>query len=326
MYDRPNCPVDEDVQVWIEDRMNWLVGQFGWERFAELEVILPIEEHFPAPYDGSQKAVFELFEQVCAYMEIDPETVELKFYSEGRVPFLSTAIVHERSGGTAGRYQGQAGKAKIWLETSNLDDPICVVATLAHELCHEHLLGGSRLSGDEADHEAMTDLATIYFGMGVFIANASLRDRNTRRGNWEAWNTFQQRSAAYLGLGAVRQALADADMAVAKSPDDSESYAVRGKAFLETRQDYLAAADFTRFLEKEDTSGAAQGPIGTVYYLRGVASSRLNDLEQAERDFSRALRIFPNWAAGYAARADVYDRMGEFARAEADREEASRLG
>ncbi len=61
-WSRPKCLVDPDVKVWIEQRMNWLVGRFGWEQFAQLEVVLPIQKHFPASYDGSRDAVRKLFD------------------------------------------------------------------------------------------------------------------------------------------------------------------------------------------------------------------------------------------------------------------------
>ncbi len=465
-WSRPKCPVDPDVRTWVEQRMNWLVGQFGWETFAECEVVLPIRDHFPSPYDGSREAIRELFDQVCEYMEIDPQTVELKFYSEGRDPVRNAGLVAEEPSGTVGLYDRRQGRTTIWLETSKLGDPTCVVATCAHELCHAHLLGGNRLSRDETDHEAVTDLATICFGMGVFTANSSLRDRTTRGGGLEFWNisrqgyltdpvlayalalyawarderppdwerhlradirsllrqalayledrdetvivvrkagepiaigpyspelvaklvwkraakaatkcgeahathdaihsptdelftqavfliekgnweeaiqlfsevlredpldgeAYQQRSTAYLALGDVRDALADAEKAVQYSPDDVESYMVRGRACLESQQYDRAIADFTRFLKEEAYTGANPGPVASAHYLRGVASSKLNDLSQAAADFSRAIRTCPEWADAYQARAGVYDRLGEFKKAQADREEAARLG
>jgi tetratricopeptide (TPR) repeat protein len=462
---RAICPVDPDVRTWIEQRMNWLVGQFGWEVFAQFEVVLPIQEHFPAPFDGSTEAIRELFDQVCEYMEIDPQAVDLKFYSERRDPFPNVGLVAEERDGTAGLYDRREAQTTIWLETSKLNDPTCVVATCAHELCHAHLLGGNRLSRDEADHEAVTDLATLCFGMGVFTANASLRDHTTHRGNWSWWNlsrqgyltdpvlayalalyawareehrpqwgrylradiqalfrralaylesrdedvivvpktgepimvgpcspelvaklfwkreaaneaecaetraehdawhspaddlftqavfltaqgewekaiplfsevlreeptdgeAYQQRSLALFALGDLRDSLADAEKAIEYLPDDSESYYVRGRAYLESRQYDAAAADFTRYLKEEDYSGANPGRIALVYYLRGAASSKLNDLSRAAADFSRAIRNCPEWADAYKARADVYERLGEFKKAQADREEVGRL-
>ena len=191
-WSKPKCPVDPDVRTWIEQRMNWLVAQFGWEALTRFDVVLPIHEHFPAPYDGSREAVRDLFDQVCEYMEIDPRSVELKFYSEGRERSLNPGPLRTRESATTGLYDKQEGRTSIWLELSNLHDPACVVATCAHELCHMHLLGGNRLSREDADHEAVTDLATVFFGMGVFTANVSLRDRSTRRGNLEFWSISRQ--------------------------------------------------------------------------------------------------------------------------------------
>jgi tetratricopeptide (TPR) repeat protein len=137
---------------------------------------------------------------------------------------------------------------------------------------------------------------------------------------------YQQRSVARLAVGDVQDGLTDAEKAVEYLPDDSESYYVRGRAFLESKQYDLAAADFTRYLKEEESIGTDPGRIDSAYYLRGVAASKLNDLARAAADFSRATRTYSKWADVYEARADVYDRLGESKKAQADREEAGRLG
>ncbi len=185
-WSTPKCPVEPDVRAWVDDRMRWLVGQFGWEMLIESEIILPVPEHFPAPYDGSKEAIRELFEQVCEYMNVDQEKIDLKLYSERRD--ARSALGHYSTAGTAGLYEAGKERTTIWLESSNVNDPASVVATLAHELSHVHLLGGGRISREELDHEPLTDLAAIFFGMGVFTANSSLRDRATDYGNWSHWS------------------------------------------------------------------------------------------------------------------------------------------
>lgn len=62
-----------------------------------------------------------------------------------------------------------------------------VVATLAHELGHVILLGGDHLKRDEEDMEPMTDLVTVYLGLGIFTANASRRleqHQDERKQGW----------------------------------------------------------------------------------------------------------------------------------------------
>ena len=60
--------------------------------------------------------------------------------------------------------------------------PVALVATIAHELGHVRLLDEGRISADQRDHEPLTDLLTVYFGLGVFTANAAFDFRQGRTG------------------------------------------------------------------------------------------------------------------------------------------------
>jgi hypothetical protein len=63
------------------------------------------------------------------------------------------------------------------------------VATLAHELGHVILLGGKLLDPKTPDMEPLTDLLTVYLGMGIFNANAAFRFsqyQNERKQGWSA--------------------------------------------------------------------------------------------------------------------------------------------
>ncbi len=63
--------------------------------------------------------------------------------------------------------------------------PVALVATLAHELAHERLLGEGRIDPDRADGEPLTDLTTVFFGFGIFSANAAFEFSSSSRG----WST-----------------------------------------------------------------------------------------------------------------------------------------
>jgi hypothetical protein len=62
---------------------------------------------------------------------------------------------------------------------------MCLVATVAHELGHVRLLGEGRVHGGYEDHEPMTDLLTVFFGLGVFTANSAFRIDASSQG-WRA--------------------------------------------------------------------------------------------------------------------------------------------
>ena len=168
---RVACPVTSEARGWIEQRMAWLTEEFGCKRVQSVRVILPTPEFFPDPYNGTREDALRMLERVCGYMGIEPETVELSLYRE-RNP-LSNGELWQ---GTAGLYHEEVRKYRISVEVANLGDPLALVATMAHELGHVHLLGHGRITPDVEDHEPLTDLLTVFLGMGVFTANSVIRE------------------------------------------------------------------------------------------------------------------------------------------------------
>ncbi len=194
------CPVEPAAKDWIERRLAWLTEQFGWDRLQAAEVILPRPEYFPDPYDGTEEDVRVLLDRVCSYVAIEPQTVELELY-EDRNP------VHDERGrvSTAGLYDERDGKYHIWVEMNQLDDVLALVATMAHELGHVLLLGQGRISPEAEDHEPLTDLLTVFLGLGVFSANAVIRERYWDAGNVSGWSMGRQ---GYLTMPMYGYALA----------------------------------------------------------------------------------------------------------------------
>jgi hypothetical protein len=169
---RPTCPCDAAAKRWIEDRLQWLSHQFGLHILLERPIILPTNEFFPDPYDGSLNTVRRLFRRVCDYMEVDPKAVEIKLFTD-RTPDSMVAIDPTR-GFAAGTWQAGEGpwqKGAIRIERSALDRPADLIGTMAHELAHQRLLGEERADPDSFDNELITDLTAVYHGFGVFLAN-----------------------------------------------------------------------------------------------------------------------------------------------------------
>jgi uncharacterized protein YjbI with pentapeptide repeats len=196
----PDCPIDPPTREWIERRWAWLTEQFGLERVRSSRVILPSADFFPDSYQGTADDARVMLDRVCGYMGIAPETVELSIF-EDRNP------VHDGQGrlGTAGLYHEEAGKFRIWVEVGNLDDPLGLVATMAHEIGHVLLLGHGRVSPDAEDHEALTDLLTVYLGMGVFTANSVIREHYWHAGAVAGWSMGRR---GYLSMPMYGYALA----------------------------------------------------------------------------------------------------------------------
>src|SRR5262249_4027732 len=85
--------------------------------------------------------------------------------------------------GAAGLYDAH-DRPRIRLAHAQLADPERLVATIAHELAHDILLGGQLIAPDAHDHDEVTDLVPVFLGLGVFAANAPVRERSYTESNW----------------------------------------------------------------------------------------------------------------------------------------------
>jgi hypothetical protein len=200
---RDDCPVDEAMCKWIEYRMQWLANEFGIKTWWNAPAVMPTNEFFPDRYDRSEHAVIQMMNRVCGFMSIDPENVTLRLYSES--PGLAPGGEYVVQGrGTAGLYSRQE-KHVVMVEVGGIEDPETLVATLAHELCHARLLGEDRVTGNEEDHEQLTDLATVFFGMGIFTANSAMKYRQWTKEQRYGWSASRH---GYLSEPAISYALA----------------------------------------------------------------------------------------------------------------------
>jgi hypothetical protein len=188
----PKCPLDTAPKLWTECRMRWLAGKLGLDRLASAEVILPEHRYFPDAYAGTPADARLIFNRVCAYMKLDPNRFDLDVLPDEQIPHA------------AGWYfQGE--RPRIALAFTQLADPERLVATIAHELSHDILLGPGLITLDEADHEPLTDLVPVFLGLGLFMANAPLRDKNYTQNNWHYFRLDRQ---GYLPSNILGYALA----------------------------------------------------------------------------------------------------------------------
>jgi hypothetical protein len=157
----------------VEEKLQWLSRQFGLHILLERPIILPTDEFFPDPYDGSPKAVRRMFRRVCGYMGVDSDAVEVKLFTDRTSGAVGT-IDPTRALFAAGTWQGGEGpwqKGIIRVEQSAVDRPSDLIGTMAHELAHQRLLGEGRADANSFDNELITDLTAVYHGFGVFLAN-----------------------------------------------------------------------------------------------------------------------------------------------------------
>jgi hypothetical protein len=182
------CPVVPAERAWIDDNLLWFLEQFGVE-WLRAPVVLPTDDFFPGEYSATEQDVLATVERVCGYMEVDPDRIRTEFHDAGGLAAeaaLAAGAV-SRWSGAAGHYRVVDGAVVISLERSMARRPLELVATIAHELAHDRLIGEGRTARDRGDQEPLTDLLTVFLGIGVLTANAALEFWSDHRARY--WST-----------------------------------------------------------------------------------------------------------------------------------------
>jgi hypothetical protein len=178
---RPACPLATAEKVWVERRMAWLAQRLGMDRLRRTVVIEPNDSFFPEPYLACDEDAHRIFQQVRGWMSIDP----------GRVVFELHDEIVEDITNPLGLYV-PGDPARILIQRSLLENPESLVAVVAHELSHEILLGGGHLQDNNEDLERLTDLTTVFFGLGIFCENSALQETTLREGRFSWWSIHKQ--------------------------------------------------------------------------------------------------------------------------------------
>lgn len=203
----PKLPVDAETKAWIDEAFVWLIDELGRDVLTSVDVILPVEDYFPDPYNGSRASIRRMLDRVCEYMDVDPALVEVRFVEHEDLaqvhPLAAGGDTREHALGTY--HMRRDGKHAVSLDMSQAADPQMMVATIAHELGHVILHGEGRLDQEYDGHEEMTDLITVFYGLGVFTANSSFVFEQWTNSQYHGWRAG---GAGYLSEEAFAYALA----------------------------------------------------------------------------------------------------------------------
>lgn len=183
---------------WIRTSMDWLLREFGAEVCLR-PVVLP-DDVIAAGYDGSLAAAEDVCARIAELMGLAPGQCPLSFGLVGEEQRQLVGTVRE----AAGRWVRADAGNEIHLAASLAADPTALIAIYAHEVGHELLLGAGRITfTHRPDHESLTDLLTVFFGLGIFTANAAYERRPRPNGRGK-----QPLARGYLRETALAEALA----------------------------------------------------------------------------------------------------------------------
>jgi hypothetical protein len=175
---RPKLPVRPEQQEWIDQSFALLTQLFGSEWVRNAPLVLPNEEFFPRKWEATEEWAAFAFDRVCQLMRVDRDRVDLEFFEDSMKHLSDSPIPVRNLWDAGGTYreipvEGGRSRALITLKDSLFPRPEAMVAVMAHELAHVHLLGDKRISRDMDGMEPLTDLFTVFSGFGILNANAA---------------------------------------------------------------------------------------------------------------------------------------------------------
>jgi hypothetical protein len=194
----PKLPIGHDERTWVNEGFKRLENLVGRQQMLEAKVIEPTAEDFPDTYDKTPAAAEKLFARVCGYMKVDCSRIELEIFQD-ETEELRKILPYWQGNSekcAAGMYihrdrsEGDVSGAEnpiVAIRSSQMKDPMSLVATIAHELGHAILLGRKLMTAKTSDHEPMTDLLTVFLGLGIFTANSAGRFtqyQDDKRAGW----------------------------------------------------------------------------------------------------------------------------------------------
>ncbi len=148
-----------------------------------------------------------MFDRVANQMQVNPADIDVTLFVSGDdltrdlVPFYSGS-----TSGAAGLYHHDpTDRPRISIDQRQLEDPVALVAVLAHELGHIILLRPGLVDREDPYMEPLNDLLTIFLGFGIFTANAAFRFEQHSDNTSQGWST---RRLGYLSEEELGYALA----------------------------------------------------------------------------------------------------------------------
>jgi hypothetical protein len=172
-------PLNKESRKYFENNFLWLMQEFPEPKFEERKVLTPTPGDFPIKWNKSKGNVFEAMQIVCDNMQIKPDNINVDFFSNGLKEInMGSSVIFMESDPEKSESAGLYHHAKegemfnISLDEALLERPDVLIATIAHELSHVKLLGGNKI---EENDEMLTDLTTVFFGLGIFNANSAFQ-------------------------------------------------------------------------------------------------------------------------------------------------------
>jgi hypothetical protein len=217
----PRLPIDADELEFQLATYKWLIGEFG--PLGDTPLVLP-SPHFFSSIAKSDGSVETLFDDVRRHAGMEDWPCVLEVGASDRPIEAGNAhlLRHEGPSAPCGTFrisEGAEGRHGIITYDPAMRDQAALVATFAHELGHYLMATAvSAPPGGWELHELHTDLAGVYLGFGIFLANSARSFSQFQSAGEIGWSS---RTQGYLNEGALVTSLAIFQRLSGREPMDA---------------------------------------------------------------------------------------------------------
>lgn len=182
--------IDADAAAWHVENFAWLAQQFGGGgAFARTSLVLPKASFFPTDGERGHELALRIFRQVKHHSGMDDWQVDLVEDDNVLARDLPPSLVPVGPSRHAlGTFSAAGNRVQISYVPALVRSPERLIATFAHELAHYLLAtaGEAPVCADD-ERECLTDLAAVFMGFGVFLANARFHHETYSDGIMQGW-------------------------------------------------------------------------------------------------------------------------------------------
>jgi hypothetical protein len=187
--------LDPETADWHIENFEWLVSCYAKSKcLTQSQLVLPKPGFFSNDGETGHALAERIFEQVKQYALID---WPVRLVKRDAIQKSGRSLFEVNQGRSIlGTFHSTTDNIPEISYAANLvNEPISLIATLAHELGHLLIHGAPKKPICEADEEEfLTDLAAIYLGFGVFLANSAFETEQWRDDalGTQGWSTSRQ--------------------------------------------------------------------------------------------------------------------------------------
>jgi hypothetical protein len=170
-------------------RVDWLFDCFAWllrngggmERLKRSSLVTPTDEFFPQRVSNEHAAIEAIFRQVQLHAGMKDSPCELRAETLAPNEQVADQAYIQRMPhpphGTFGERLRAGQIPEIVYDPKNTHDPMQLVAMFAHEFAHYFTCGfNNPPPGGWKEKEPAMDMAAVFLGFGIFLANAAFTD------------------------------------------------------------------------------------------------------------------------------------------------------